>query len=200
MTHRVKWTIARWGVRGEVTCDAPAGAACRMGCPAGCDEPCVHLPVDQGECLAIPWINNDDVEDTYAGDLTQLRDGPVELTWSGDGYEWRYPVVILRPNGKPYRPRKPPAGGYLDVGDTGDGVVVIRRTHDVAAHQAWAERLWRSETGDDVRLVGVACWVRMVPWDDSGCGSDSTWISCDGNDPRACPAVDYRPSSAEGGR
>ena len=204
--HRVQWTIARWGVRGEVTCDAPAGAACRMGCPAGCDEwPCGHDPEDQGRCLVIDWLEADDFADSYAGIPEPLRDGPVELAWNGDGYEWRYPVATVRPNGKRYRPRKPPAACYLPGDDSWgapacaeSGAVLVLRTHDVAAHQAWAERLYRAETGDITPLEGVACWVRLVPWDASGCGSDSTWISCDGNDPRACPAVEYRPSKGGG--
>lgn len=110
------------------------------------------------------------------------------------------PELITRPGGKRYRPRKPPAGSYLDDGDGNHGAVLIWRTHDVAAHQAWAERLWRQETGDAVSLRGAACWVRLVPWDASGHGvrstCDSTWVTCDGDDPRACPAVEYRPEVA----
>jgi len=106
--------------------------------------------------------------------------------------------MITRPNGKPYRPRKPPAGTYLDD-LVGSGAVLILRTHDVDAHLAWARELWRRETGEDVQLVGVARWVRLVPWDASGHGGDSTWIGCHGDDPRGCPAVQYHPAPRNGG-
>lgn len=107
----------------------------------------------------------------------------------------RDPALITRPSGRRYRPRKPPAGSYLDDGDGNHGVVLIWRTHDVAAHQTWAERLWRQgvDSASPVSLLGTACWVRLVPWDTSGHGGDSTWVTCHGDDPRACPAVEYRP-------
>lgn len=100
---------------------------------------------------------------------------------------------MVRPNGKPYRPRKSPAAMYLSNDDDTGGVMVIR-THEEAAHREWAARVWAEATGDvGMLMAGRAMWTRLVPWDDSGWG-DQSWILCDGNDPRACPAVWYEPA------
>lgn len=107
----------------------------------------------------------------------------------------RRETEIRRPNGKLYRPRKAPEAQYVGSDDwpPRESVFVLR-THDVAAHQEWAENLFRSQAGDDVPLHGVATWVRLVPWDDCGHGGDSTWLTDqNGDDVRTIPAVIYEP-------
>jgi len=93
VTHRVQWHIDRYGVRGSLVCDAPEGAECRMGCPSGCESwPCDHQPEDQGECQILPWIDNSEVVDCYVGERAPVRDGPIVLEWTGEGYDWSYPA------------------------------------------------------------------------------------------------------------
>lgn len=99
--HAVKLTIGSSGlVGGEITCSAPAGSPCRLTCPTKqCEEwegascecgPLVEYP---GGCLAVEWIENEDVIDTYVGPDAEIRSGPVEIEWHGEGYRWTYPTT-----------------------------------------------------------------------------------------------------------
>jgi hypothetical protein len=89
MHHRVEWRINAYGIHGDVHCIAEPGTACRLECSQGCLEwPCGHDLVDSGGCLALDWL--DPPDEHYDGAEAPLRDGLIELTWTADGYSWRY--------------------------------------------------------------------------------------------------------------
>lgn len=93
--HTIAWTLGSGpGIEGGITCHAGAGSACREACECDggciCDGATLRL-VDF--CNPLAWIENDDcgLVELYEGSTpTPLRDGPVEFTWEGDYYGWRY--------------------------------------------------------------------------------------------------------------
>jgi hypothetical protein len=96
--HAVKLTIGLGGyIEGDVTCTAPPGSPCRMTCPTKeCEEwegpscgPLVEYP---DGCLAAEWLDARGVVDEYRGPDAEIRSGPVEVEWHGDGYGWSYPA------------------------------------------------------------------------------------------------------------
>ena len=93
--HRVQWEILKGGyVNGEIVCNAPAGAFCRLACPEGCETwPCEHRFEDQGYCNAVEWISNSDPQDAYDGADHALESGPVIVEWDArhECYVWCYP-------------------------------------------------------------------------------------------------------------
>lgn len=97
--HTIAWTIECAGgegqIEGRITCNAPEGSWCRMGCPANCEEwgeEHEHDLADTGECILLPWIENsgERVEFFYVGDRMPLREGPVKLKYIDEGVEWQY--------------------------------------------------------------------------------------------------------------
>lgn len=96
--HFLAVTISREWDRPEtaLTCTAPEGAACRLCCAnPGCEEGCyceAPARADQGECLAVLWIENHDdgVLALYDGSRHPLQNGPVAVRWDGDNWVWRY--------------------------------------------------------------------------------------------------------------
>jgi hypothetical protein len=90
--------------------------------------------------------------------------------------------AIQRPNGKTYRPRKPPAvESYVDWYDDAE-CVVVTRTHDIPlALELAAERIADLELSPELARTD---WWRLVPWA-ADC-YDTSWI----NDPaRGIPVV-----------
>lgn len=67
-----------------------------LECHAEGPEPACHKWVDGGEtgvseeCCAVAWIENDDIENAYAGGPTPLRSGPVDVRWSRSAWRWEY--------------------------------------------------------------------------------------------------------------
>ncbi|MGZ0067839.1 hypothetical protein [Microbacterium arborescens] len=53
------------------------------------DDHDTHELVDQGECLALAWFQ-DDVLESFDGGDAPLRSGPVSFDWQGDYYTWAY--------------------------------------------------------------------------------------------------------------
>jgi hypothetical protein len=94
--HSVVWWLDHDTVWGQLLCSAPEGSNCRLICDKGCESwPCGcegHELVDYGKCNAAEWITDcGSLEEMYSGkDLRPLKDGPVEVTWEGDYYSWRY--------------------------------------------------------------------------------------------------------------
>ena len=89
---------------------------------------------------------------------------------------------IVRPNGKPYRARKPPmVETYFDTSDCES--IVVLRTHDIPkALELAGDRI------DDLELDrdgARTSWWRLVPWD-VGSGYDTNWIN---DDVRGTPCV-----------
>ena len=80
-------------------CRAEPGAPCRMGCSASaCDhwesDGCVHGPLtDQGYCLVVEWLTNQDREGSLSGE-TIVYDGPIQTEWTGDGYQFE-PIAAM---------------------------------------------------------------------------------------------------------
>ena len=88
--HRVEWTLELRNLYGKVVCDGGAHSPCRAYCPDGCEvNPCAHLPKYGQECGIIPFFD-DVVQEYYVGDETAPRNGPIELIWDGDCYDWKY--------------------------------------------------------------------------------------------------------------
>jgi hypothetical protein len=83
---------------------------------------------------------------------------------------------FTRPNGKVYRPRKPPIAECTHD-DDGEGILVVR-TLDIDVAREVARRAWgRIETDFTVDEVKVATgWFRLVPWSDNWGDDSSTWI------------------------
>lgn len=78
---------------------------------------------------------------------------------------------ITRPNGKPYRRRKPVTVEVYYSSNDAECVIVIG-THDLDAAAALAEHMWEH---DEPLPEGRRRWLRLVPWDTGG-GYDRSWI------------------------
>lgn len=79
--------------------------------------------------------------------------------------------TLTRPNGKPYRPRKPPRAEVFYDWDGYSGVVVIG-THDPEKAADMARPLWEH---DEPLPSGVRGWWRLVPWCANG-EYDRSWV------------------------
>ena len=96
--HTIKITVEPEQVTGEFSCSAPVGADCRLGCGEQCaawlnGDPCGHPRThDEGFCLPITWLQEDDTYwyESYDGTLTTARSGPIVTRWDGDYYVWTY--------------------------------------------------------------------------------------------------------------
>lgn len=97
------------------------------------------------------------------------------------------PEPIVRPNGKPYRPRTAPRVEEFYASDD-EACLVVIGTHDLDVAAELARPSWES-CYDGPLPDGVRAWWRLVPWS-TGHGYDSSWI----DDPvRGRPVVTYRP-------
>lgn len=95
--------------------------------------------------------------------------------------------ATIRPNGKPYRPRKPIEAVEFSTGD-GDTGIAVMRTHDIEyARENYADML----AARDLTDIEAKCdWWRLVPWDAAGAGTDRSYIS----DPvHGTPCVVFEP-------
>lgn len=93
--HRISWVIEGDWITGKLTCSAPEGSICRLVCEKGCESwPCTgddHELVDGGSCNAVEWINETGPQEAHGGDGSEtLRDGPVDVWWSGTSWRWAY--------------------------------------------------------------------------------------------------------------
>ena len=100
--HTIKITVESELVTGEFSCSAPVGADCRLGCGEQCaawlnGDPCGHDRThDEGFCLPITWLQEEDVAwyELYDGTLTEARSGPIVTRWDGDYYVWTHPECV----------------------------------------------------------------------------------------------------------
>ena len=101
------------GAEYTVTCHEREGAGCRLVCEQGCDEwptvrrdehgpfhlvndypadePVQHRMTDNGQCLVVDWLRNDDagIADLGPGGYGfEIARFPVRVSWTGDGYRW----------------------------------------------------------------------------------------------------------------
>ena len=92
--HSVVWTMDDDWLTGKITCHAAPGADCRLVCPEGCDEwdavDHQHPLADCGTCNAATWIEEDGVLECHRG-RGPVRDGFVQVEWTGGGYTWSWP-------------------------------------------------------------------------------------------------------------
>lgn len=102
--HHVAWKVDNYGVTGSFTCTAEFGADCRLTCAENCDSeanPCYsydengdvereHGRADMGECNVLLWLNDSMPSETYGGKEHAATDGPIDLRWDSDHYEWKY--------------------------------------------------------------------------------------------------------------
>lgn len=99
--HFVKITIGpEFDPYFKFTCTAPEGSLCRLWCEVpDCegfdvqdndgnyvDHETAHGLKDQGRCLRLDWLENDDPREVFMGEITIERS--FELDWTGEGYEW----------------------------------------------------------------------------------------------------------------
>ena len=115
--HRIVWTLVDGRVRGEVYCDAPVGADCRLvggpGCEceswnierddegpfhgtAGYDDgdnesEVRHAMVDGDCCNVCEWLNEDEGLLDADGDI-EIGVTPIVPVWHGDYYTWTLPT------------------------------------------------------------------------------------------------------------
>jgi hypothetical protein len=88
--HEVRWTITPDSVRGALVCHGGQTAGCHAYCADGCESyPCEHPPTFGRGCGVLDWFE-DSTECYYAGPETAIHDGPIEIQWTGEGYEWTY--------------------------------------------------------------------------------------------------------------
>lgn len=78
-----------------------------------------------------------------------------------------------RPNGKVYRPRRPPRVEEYGDGDGSTGVMVLG-THNAFHAGLLAAGSINAYDLDPTNLT--VCWLKLVPWDATGGGYDRTWI------------------------
>lgn len=96
---------------------------------------------------------------------------------------------IVRPNGKPYRPRSAVRVEEWITSDDTTALVVIG-THDVDRAAELARHSWECNEGVDVPLPGgVRRWWRLVPWS-TGHGYDQSWVE---DEVRGRPVVTFEP-------
>jgi hypothetical protein len=83
----------------DFVCYEPVGAPCRQACSRdACEEGCVcrslgvePVMTEYTECLPITALEEGGTwEEQYNGPETRVRCGPIDITWNGDCYEWRY--------------------------------------------------------------------------------------------------------------
>ena len=92
--HRVTWYHDQDVVVGEVVCDEPEGAPCRLICEARCEqwvsEGHEH-PLASSPCNLREWLMEVPLAENYAGkNGAPVRNGEVLIEWNGDFYTWRY--------------------------------------------------------------------------------------------------------------
>lgn len=88
--HEVRWRLSTEFVEGRFGCGGDGKAFCRHYCQAGCEVyPCRHEPTAYA-CVVVEWLSMEASADTFDGDETTLRNGPIEAVWDGDGYLWHY--------------------------------------------------------------------------------------------------------------
>jgi hypothetical protein len=105
--HTVKPEISFGYVTVHFTCQAPEGADCRVECAETCGAeswPCYddeglpeqreHPRKDSGECQVIIWLEDDGIENHVAKSEV-LREAPIFVRWTGDGYQWAFEEALL---------------------------------------------------------------------------------------------------------
>ncbi len=111
--HKVLWHHDMDTIVGEIICtaDPESGALCRLDCenPAcfegavgpvervdgqwvhayGDDE--LHPLKKTGYCNFREWMDcSSSIIESYGGPETEVRSGPIDVTWNGDNFEWTY--------------------------------------------------------------------------------------------------------------
>ena len=111
--HHIALTLlSGGGVSAEFTCtETDPLAACRVTCEQDCEEWTYergpngpfHLMFDDdghedgwhplipvNYCVVVVLMDNSVWDETYSGDDTPARSGPIDVKWIGEGYTWRY--------------------------------------------------------------------------------------------------------------
>lgn len=93
--HTLSVRMSTSQVELSAVCHEPLGADCRMTCPEGCEDwdPSDHEhelePMPPGECNAVDFLDNVDMEECYQGSTVVISSGdPIKVWWDGDGYVW----------------------------------------------------------------------------------------------------------------
>ena len=97
-------------------------------------------------------------------------------------------ATAVRPDGRPYRRKKPPEVVLFEPFDyRSEGGVLALRTHDDAEVREEVDRLIRSEWGPGVTTPDpVKTWLRYVPWPVGDC--DTGYVVDEAN---GVPALEY---------
>jgi hypothetical protein len=85
------------------------------------------------------------------------------------------PEPITRPNGKVWRGRNPIRVETFVNHDEYESLVVLG-THDVEEATRRAQNSWCWNESELFYAEPLRTWWRLVPWDATGYGHDSTWI------------------------
>lgn len=116
MTHKMKFSLDRYGVNLELVCRSDEGADCRLVCPEGCESWTIehdaygtyhcphhtefgissgvkHKMVDSGECHICLWFNDDPslIPELYDGTEFVIGEHEIVPLWQGpeEGYDWK---------------------------------------------------------------------------------------------------------------
>ena len=85
MSHSIVLTIAHGGME-----------AARWECherEEGCIDAEAHRPEwkHSEQCLRLVFLEEGGTwDEMYSGSPAPVHSGPIELSWSGDGYDWKY--------------------------------------------------------------------------------------------------------------
>lgn len=73
--------------------------------------------------------------------------------------------VLLRPNGKPYRAKRPPRVSETEDYHSNDSGVIVEHTHNPDVAAPLAEPMWRSLGYDPPLPEPSRGWYRLAPRD-----------------------------------
>jgi hypothetical protein len=94
LTVSSDYLSSRW----KFTCHAKVGAPCRMACGIReCEGNCDHNAlIDQGECMQVLWLENDDaLDECQAGGDFVAWEGPVQVAWNNKNASEYYEFTPL---------------------------------------------------------------------------------------------------------
>lgn len=95
-SHTAKLTVEEGQAQWKFTCHAEVGAPCRKAC-GECEDSCLHERIDQGECMEILWLENDDALLECQVGAFAAWEGPVDIRWDGKNEYYEFEPSPVSP-------------------------------------------------------------------------------------------------------